>query len=107
MSLIDEARALIARSEENTLDEGHDATDYELYEDENLAIGEEAIVLLQRIVKEDDEVNEIVQNVLAKMASEELTRQELMLQELGVPYFEFEGGYKITEGFIEKKGDQP
>lgn len=50
MTIIDEARALIARSAENTLSENHDVREYEIVEDENLAIGEAAIVLLQKLV---------------------------------------------------------
>lgn len=65
MSLIDEARALIERSAANVLEEDHTVRDYEDVEDENLAIGEEAIALLQKIVAEDDEVTRIIAAVRA------------------------------------------
>lgn len=51
MTIIDEARALIARSADNVLDEDHTVRDYEIVEDENLAIGEAAIALLQKLVE--------------------------------------------------------
>lgn len=51
MTLITEARELIARSAANVLEEDHTVRDYEYVEDENLAIGEAAIALLQKLVE--------------------------------------------------------
>ncbi|UVG34345.1 hypothetical protein SEA_GRASSBOY_88 [Microbacterium phage Grassboy] len=56
MSIIDEARALIQRSAENVLDEEYTVREYENVEDENLAIGEAAVALLQKLVDQSPEI---------------------------------------------------
>lgn len=56
MSIIDEARALIQRSAENVLDEEYTVREYENVEDENLAIGETAVALLQKLVDQSPEI---------------------------------------------------
>lgn len=51
MTIMDEARMLIARSAANTLPDDHDMKTFENYEDEQLRIGEAAITLLRKLVE--------------------------------------------------------
>ena len=53
MTIIDEARALLKRSGANVLPEDHTVRQYEQVEDENLAIGEATLALLQKLVEPD------------------------------------------------------
>lgn len=51
MTIIDEARALLKRSAANVPPEDHTVRQYEQVEDENLAIGEATLALLQKLVE--------------------------------------------------------